>query len=262
MVRPRTVLIVLGLAYCAVCIALFLSQDSIVFHPSESDKRITVPFEEYEILLDDAKGISSRGYIVNRNATGPVVVFFTGNLGEARGYVRQFHVYGAAAVLTNYRGFGKSDGQPSEKVILEDAKLLVDWTKSEFPDRPLVLMGNSLGCGVAILTSDPSVEGLILASPFRSLVHAGNETPSRILPLRFLLRHKFDVRSQLNSLPRKILVLYSEHDYVIPPKETRKVLEQLPQAEVVIAEGPHEELLWRFDTREAIKHWLAAQFPD
>ena len=262
MVKPRHVLLVLLLGYVGVCVTLFLVQDSILFYPNESYEMILEPFEEYELPLDEAKGISSRGYVVNRHASGPVVVFFTGNLGEARNYVRQFHYYGATAVLTNYRGFGKSDGRPSERVILKDAKLLVDWVKSEFPNRPMVLMGNSMGCGVAILTSDPSIEGLILAAPFRSLVHAGNRTPIRIVPLGLLLRHKFDVRSNLDSLPQKILVLYSKNDYVIPPKETLKVLEHLPQAEVIVADGPHERILWRFETRKAIKKWLASQFSE
>ena len=252
----------LGLGYIAACIVLFLMQDSILFYPEESTFSIDVPFEEYQLPVSKSGKIISRGYVVNRNADGPVVVFFTGNLGEARTYIERFSQFDVPVVISNYRGFGKSDGNPRERTMVNDAKLLIEWVRSEFPNRSLVLMGNSMGSAVAILAFDEHVDGLILAAPYRSLVHVGRKTPGRFFPLRLLMRTKLDVRSRLDSLPEKVLVLYSKDDTLIPTEETLKVLEHLPQAKVVVAQGHHNNLLWYEHTLSAIKTWLQTGFDE
>ncbi|MCY3883951.1 MAG: alpha/beta fold hydrolase, partial [Gammaproteobacteria bacterium] len=155
----QQVLTVLGLSYLAACLVLFFIQDAILFYPSEAKNKLRAPYEEFELPVASGRKIVSRGYIVNEDAEGPVVVFFTGNLGEARTYVDRFATFGVPVVLTNYRGFGKSDGTPTEKTMVRDAKLQVEWVRSEFPNRQLVLMGNSMGTGIAILASDENVQG-------------------------------------------------------------------------------------------------------
>lgn len=235
-------------------------QDSILFYPEESTFPLHVEYEEYELPVAGSGEISSRGYIINAESDGPVVVFFTGNLGEARTYVERFSSFGVPVVINNYRGFGKSDGNPRERTMVGDAKRLIKQVRSSFPDRPLVLMGNSMGSAVAILACDDGIEGLILAAPYRSLVHVGRKTPGRFFPLRLLMRTKLDVRSKLSSLPEKILVLYSEDDTLIPTEETLRVLEKLPQAQVAVAQGHHNNLLWHQHILDATKTWLETHF--
>ena len=256
------ILTTLALTYIGSCIALFLFQDSILFYPDEQTSSLGAEHEEFELPVSRSGKISVRGYVVNREAPGPVLVFFTGNLGEARTYVDRFEDFGVPVVLNNYRGFGKSDGRPREKTMISDAKLLVEWVRSEFPDRPLVLMGNSMGTGVAILATDENVDGLILAAPYRSLVHVGKKTPGRFFPLRLMMRTKLDVRSRLDSLPEKVLVLYSKDDTLIREEETLHVLDQFPQAHVVVARGHHNNLLWHSYTLAAIEKWLKTNFSE
>lgn len=235
-------------------------QDSILFYPEESTFPLHVDYEEYELPVARSGEIASRGYIVNAESDGPVVVFFTGNLGEARTYVERFASFGVPVVINNYRGFGKSDGIPRERTMVGDAKLLIKRVRSDFPDRPVVLMGNSMGSAVAILACDEDIEGLILAAPYRSLVHVGRKTPARFFPLRLLMRTKLDVRTKLSSLPEKILVLDSEDDTLIPTEETLRVLEKLPQAQVAVAQGHHNNLHWHQHILDAIRTWLETHF--
>lgn len=233
-----------------------------MFFPDEQTNKLYVEYEEFELPVSRSGNISVRGYVVNRAAEGPVVVFFTGNLGEARTYVSRFADFGVPVVINNYRGFGKSDGRPREKTMISDAKLLVAWVRSEFPDRKLVLMGNSMGTGVAILASDENVDGLILAAPYRSLVHVGKKTPGRFFPLRLLMRTKLDVRSRLDSLPDKVLVVYSKDDTLIREEETLHVLDHVPQADIVVSRGHHNDLLRHSYTLAAIEKWLKTKLKD
>lgn len=247
-------------AYVLICALLYVIQDGFVFYPTTSHYALKVDTEEYE--LDSGDGVALHGYIVNREALGAVIVFFTGNAGDARSYVDTLAKLKATVVLSDYRGYGRNAGKPSEKAILKDAKLISNWVRKEFPDRPLVLMGFSLGSGVAMLTSDDTVEGLILVSPFRSLVHVAERTPMRAFPLGLLMRNKFDSRSEWSSLPDKVFVLYSTVDAVIPSLETIKVLKHIPQAHVVMDDVSHNSLLHVPINLRTMRIWIETRFGD
>ena len=74
------------------------------------------------------------------------------------------------------------------------------------------------------------------------------------------MRTKLDVRSRLDSLPEKVLVLYSKDDTLIPTEETLHVLEHLPQAHIVTSQGHHNNVLWHDHILNAIGAWLNTQF--
>lgn len=252
---------ILGTAsYVVICAVLYVLQDHFVFFPTESSNKLTVTAEEYEISPSTDAKVVIHGYVVNRHANGPVVIFFTGNAGDARSYVNVLGKLNVPVTLTNYRGYGKGRGNPSEKTILSDARHMLDRTKAEFPDRPIVLMGFSLGSGVAMLTADETVDGLILVSPYRSLVHIATRSVMRVFPLELLMRSKFDSRPDLDELPNKVLVLYSSIDRTIPTAETLSVLNYLPQADVVVDDVPHNLLLSGPENVQEIKKWLNEKF--
>ncbi|MCY4143865.1 MAG: alpha/beta fold hydrolase [Gammaproteobacteria bacterium] len=254
-------LAILGTAsYVLVCAVLYVLQDHFVYFPTESSTKLTLPAEEYEISPSTDAKVVIHGYVVNRHANGPVVIFFTGNAGDARSYVNVLGKLNAPVTLTNYRGYGKGRGTPSEKTILSDARHMLDRTKAEFPNRSIVLMGFSLGSGVAMLTADETVDGLILVSPYRSLVHIATRSIMRIFPLELLMRSKFDSRPNLDELPNKVLVLYSSIDRTIPTAETLSVLNYLPQADVVVDDVPHNLLLSGPENVQEIKKWLNEKF--
>ena len=254
------VIFYLALAYIAICILLFAIQNSFVFFPTSSNNILVVPVEEYEIPGESPGSTTLHGYIANPEIThGPVVLFFTGNAGDARSYVNGLAPLEAPVVFVDYPGYGKNNGRPSEKSILANANIAIEWTRERFPDRPLFLMGSSLGSGVATLSSDESVSGLILVSPYRSLVHVANRSIFRIFPLRLLMRNKFDTRSRLDRLPSSVFVLYSEIDTTIPFQETLEVLDRIPHSKVVVDRVHHNELLGNSANIRSIQEWLSHQ---
>lgn len=247
-------------SYVAIGSLLYAIQDSFVYFPTTSNVALRTPVEEYELYPSESETVELHGYVANSQSIGPVIVFFTGNAGDGRSYVDLLARLEVTVVLTNYRGYGKSSGRPSEKAILSDTKFIIEWTRARFPGRPIVLMGFSLGSGVAILSSDETIDGLILVSPFRSLVHVANRTVMRVFPLHVLMRSKFDSRSILDSLPDNVLVLYSIVDTLIPTEETIQVLGHIPQARVITDEVHHNRLLSQPENIDAIRDWLTVTY--
>jgi fermentation-respiration switch protein FrsA (DUF1100 family) len=106
--------------------------------------------------------------------------------------------------------------------------------------RPLVLFGRSLGTGLAALSSRVvAADAVILLSPYRSLTRlAGHFAPG--MPVDRLLRHRIDTTTALDSLPSRVLVLYSRNDAIVPTDESRALVELLePPPKVVTFDGTH-----------------------
>ena len=75
-------------------------------------------------------------------------------------------------LLVNYRGYGHSEGRPSEARLFADAVRLYDWAAGQagVDARRSVGMGRSLGSGVAIyLATQRTLAGLVLVTPFDSI---------------------------------------------------------------------------------------------
>ena len=121
-------------------------------------------------------------------------------------------------------------------------------------------MGFSLGSGAAILSSDSETDGLILVSPYRSLAHVARRSPIGLFPLDLLMRTRFDSRNHAETLPGKVLVLYSVADTTIPANETMKFLEFVPQALVIEDSVHHNQLLGRKNNLKAVSNWLQSEF--
>jgi len=106
--------------------------------------------------------------------------------------------------LVNYRGYGASEGSPSERALFADALLVLDALR-ERPDvdpARVALVGRSLGSGVATyVAANRPVAGVALVSPYDSVTAlARRQFPW--LPIELLLRHPFDSRSRGKGMPK------------------------------------------------------------
>ncbi len=218
----------LAVAYVALCAFLYVVQDYLLFYPRgvwrepEGSYVRPVTLERDDTVLN--------GWVVNPEAAGPVLVYFGGNAEELSGLVDVFARLESTTLLVNYRGYGRSGGDPSASAFVDDARAVVDVLARRYGShRPLVLFGRSLGSGVAAsVARSVQVDGVILMSPFRSLTHvAGRLMPW--LPARWLLRHEFDVLAALDSLPEQTLVLYSPADRIVPAAESKALLRLFPR---------------------------------
>jgi len=219
--------VILATAYVVLCVAVYLFQDRLIFYP-QAIWRDPQGSHVQEVTLERS-GVVVSGWVVKPNSTGPVLIYFGGNAEELSGLVDVFRHLNATTLLINYRGYGRSEGEPSVAVLIDDARAIVDTLARRYgSDRPRVLFGRSLGSAIAAsVTRWVPVDGVILMSPFRSLDHLADRVIPW-LPARWLLRHRIDVVSTLDSLPAKTLVLYSPEDRIIPAEESRALLTLFP----------------------------------
>jgi fermentation-respiration switch protein FrsA (DUF1100 family) len=141
---------------------------------------------------------------------------------------------GSAALVVDYRGYGKSEGQPSEEGLYADAQAAYqEMAKLGYGSKQIVIHGESLGSAVATnLGARVSCAGLILESPFASL----SAMAARVLPvIGPLLAHGFNTVEQIAKVRARVFVIHGDADEVVP----------FQQGEAVFAHAREPKQFWR-----------------
>ena len=132
--KPRTwrrktlrLLIIVSCTYLAVCVAIFFLQSHLIYFPNRevefTPKDVGIEFKPLQLTASD--GVSIAGWHVPCEASKGTVLFFhgnAGNLGDVLLDVQEWHRLQYAVVAIDYRGFGDSDGAPTEAGVYEDAE--------------------------------------------------------------------------------------------------------------------------------------------
>lgn len=125
---------------------------------------------------------------------------------------------GVHVLAYDYRGYGQSQGHPSEVGTYADAEGALDWLRSRgFADSHVVSWGESLGGGVAaeLALRRPDLRGLVLQSTYTSLLDLGSEL-FPFLPVRTVARYHYDTHAKLPRIRVPVLILHSRQDTLIP----------------------------------------------
>ena len=225
-----------ALIAAAVCLLIYLRQDRLLFYPqplSEADaravERIAPRSERFE--LKTADGTRVRGWLVRGPSRGswPLVIYFGGNAEEVSWLLPEFsRIPTYATLLVNYRGYGLSEGLPSERALFNDALEVYDKIvqRPDVDARRIVVMGRSLGTGVATyIASQRPIAGAVLISPYDSMVAVAHSVYP-FLPVGLLLRHRFESDRRAPSIHAPLLALAAAQDMVISPERSKRLVEK------------------------------------
>ena len=142
---------------------------------------------------------------------------------------------GVGVFIIDYRGYGLSEGKPSESGLYMDAEAAFDWLVSERgldAEREIVLFGRSLGAAVAVETAvRHKVRGVILESGFTSIADMGGRGRlsflSRLtLPL---FEARYDSASKIGGLQSPAMILHGDSDQTVPFDMSRRLYEAAPE---------------------------------
>jgi fermentation-respiration switch protein FrsA (DUF1100 family) len=216
--------------YLAIAGVVWLLQDRLTFYPREPVPPPAPPagwrVERVEHVAVD--GTRLVGVLTHPGGGRvPLVIYFGGNAEEVTSYAADAaRVYGDRAVLlVNYRGYGESGGEPSEKRIVADGTELYDWAmrRADVDPQRIALHGRSLGTGVAVqVAAARPARCVILTSPFAAAVEVAAEFYPW-LPVRLLMRNRFESIAHAPSLSAPVLILIGESDNLVAPHHSRKL---------------------------------------
>lgn len=239
------VLKVVATVVIGVPLLAFLLQERLIFYPqplSDAERRdIGLRFPKGKsVFAQAADGTKLHAWHVPGPPGAPLILYFGGNAEQVAWMLDEA---GAAPsvgwLLVDYRGYGASEGAPSEAALVADALLWYDGFSPQA--RRIFVFGRSLGSGVAVrLAAARKVDAVILVTPFDSMVEVGKRHYP-YLPVGLLLRHRFDSISRAPKITAPLLCLVAMRDSIIPP-EHAKLLYQAwagPKRWVALEEAGH-----------------------
>ena len=168
-----------------------------------------------------------------------------GHRGHRIEWLEALRPLGVGMFILDYRGYGGSEGSPSEEGLVLDAEAAVDWLTSQ-GSGPIVYLGESLGTGVAVeLAKRRPPVALILQSAFTSLVDVARAHYA-FLPVRLLLRDRFDSLSKIAEVRCPTLLIHGTLDALVPFSHSEALRERAGGAcELFALEGAdHNDPLW------------------
>jgi fermentation-respiration switch protein FrsA (DUF1100 family) len=200
-----------------------------------------------DVWLTTRDGIRIHGWFV-RNAGSPrLTLFFHGNAGNItyrKPHFREIRDAGSSILMIDYRGYGRSDGWPTEAGLYSDASAAYDWARQEgYAPNRIIAHGESLGTAVAIdLASKRKCAGLVLEAPFTS----AKDVAATVLPvLGPVLTWGFDSQSKIAKVNAPVLIVQGDRDEVIPPRLGQALFTAArePKSFWVVAGAGHNDLL-------------------
>ncbi|MBF0194831.1 MAG: alpha/beta fold hydrolase [Magnetococcales bacterium] len=214
-------LILIG-GYGLLAAYLYFSQNSQVYHPPKG--HIQTPKEwgmEYDTVLLKSAGHTLTNWWIPGRDENPVVLFFHGNasnISEAYDHVKLFHSLGMGVFLLEYRGYGLSEGHPSEEGTQADAEAAWQFLrdKKNIPVSRIIFYGHSLGGGVAtgLAVKHPPAK-LVIEGTFTSVPDVAAEIYP-YLPVRMMAHIKYPNLKNIKQIKVPVLIIHSIDDDIIP----------------------------------------------
>lgn len=253
--------------YLLLCLVYYLFQERLIFIPvhrkSSRSLALTKKFEEFQLPTPNEGSIHCLLIKTNAERARGVIFYLHGNTGSMQRWShmgQELTDFEYDVLVLDYRGYGKSKGKRSERILHEDMNSIYSWLKIEFSYERHIIYGRSLGSGFAVpLAAKNDCDALILETPFLSLAHiAFKHAP--FIPIKLLLRYPLRSDRKIRQVDAPVLIFHGTKDKLVPFRSAFalfKLIEENPKNEMVtIPDGKHNNLGIYPVFRERLRAWL------
>jgi len=183
--------------------------------PSELD----LDFEN--VVFESGDGLLLSGWYIGAEDSEFTVLFCHGNGGNIAhrlDSINIFHDMGLNCFIFDYRGYGNSQGEPSEEGTYLDAGAAYKWLTEEKRIQPdnIIILGRSLGGSIAAqLASNVGAGALIIESTFTSYADVGRKF-CPYMPVRCFARFSYRTIDYIKDVRCPVMLIYSRNDEIVP----------------------------------------------
>lgn len=243
---------VLALIVTMVVLKLVVSwlEPAMVFFPmkGEDETPASLGIQYQALKLRASDGVHIAAWQLEPDAPKADIVYFHGNGGNLSLWLPVFatlHSLGYRVLAIDYRGYGLSEGAPSEAGLTLDAEAAVRHVRdTRKADRPLIYWGRSLGGPIAAAAARTvAPDALVLESTFPDKVSVIRWNPVfRVLNL--FASYRLDTVGLLRGFSKPVLVAHGDADDIIPYSLGQELYERLdaPKRFVTVRGANHNDL--------------------
>ena len=217
------ILAVLYIAYSALGLALYFMQPGFLYSPvrevSYTPEELGLDFEK--VIFKSSDGLTLSGWYIPAKNLEPTVLFCHGsggNMTHCLDTINILYNMGVNCFIFDYRGYGNSDGKPSEEGTYLDVRAAYKWLTEEKKISPddIIVFGRSLGGSIATqLASKVKAGALIIESAFTSYVDIGSKFYP-YMPVRWFARFSYRTIDYVKKVHCPVMIIHSRTDETIP----------------------------------------------
>lgn len=237
--------------YVAFAALLYFYQASFVYYP---DRQLVATPDHFGLNYEPVSfkttdGLTLSGWYVPAERARGIILFLHGNAGNISHRMLSIQVFNRLRFSTfifDYRGYGKSEGQPDEIGTYRDAEAAWHYLvrQRNFDPSQIVVFGRSLGAAIAsYLAAKYTPRALIIESAFTSVPDlAARFYP--FMPVRWLTRFHYATKDHLKKVGCPVLVVHSREDDIVPFAHGHALFEAAqPPKEFLGINGSHNDAL-------------------
>jgi fermentation-respiration switch protein FrsA (DUF1100 family) len=224
--------------YLGLLLLLRLNESRLIYYPGPGRALISPPphldLPAQRVAIPTEDGLTLVGWLITAGAgpAGRWLLICHGNAGNLSEFDRPLHYAGLRQLGLNllafdYRGYGESEGRPSETGLYRDADAAYRYLRETVgvPPERIIVFGHSLGSAVAIdLASRVPTGGLIVEGAPTSILQRGQELYPYV-PVRWIAASRFNSIEKLSRVNVAKLFLHATGDEVIPLAHGRRLYE-------------------------------------
>ncbi|MCD4709169.1 MAG: alpha/beta hydrolase [Candidatus Sabulitectum sp.] len=225
-------LIVIAIGYIVTAAFLYLNQRKFLYFPQPGVLYTT----EQTIEIQNGN-ITLRGWVVNEH-NDDAIIYFGGNAERPEASLEDFkQLFSNHTVyMVNYRGYGESDGSPTETGLYDDAMAIYDHIAPNH--NHIIIISRSLGTGVATyLATNRDIHKLILVEPYDCLANIA-QSIYPIFPMQLMMKDRYDSAERAPRITVLTLIIKAENDEVIPASSTDNLTAQFSRITPQVATIP------------------------
>lgn len=220
----RIILLVVT-CYALFVAVLYFMQSRMLYLPEMPGRTLDltpadVGMDYHDVALTASDNVTLHGWFIG-DLSSRVLLFFHGNAGNIShrlDSIRQFRDLGLSVFIIDYRGYGRSEGRPTEKGLYRDADAAWQYLTAERGKAAseIIIFGRSLGASVASrLAAQHRPLALIVESAFTSVPDIAQDLYPW-LPARWLSRLSHATHDFVREVHCPVLVIHSRDDEIIP----------------------------------------------
>jgi len=200
-------------------------------------------FTEVTITPRIGKEINSLIFSLDNAKLKGTIIYFHGNADNMQRwgeYAQDFTSLGYAVLMIDYSGYGKTQGEPSEEKLYEDAEDTWIWAQHHLPSNDFIIYGRSLGAAVATnLATKHKPKQVILETPFYKLIQ---DHIKFFFP--FGLKYQFANYKYLPDVACPVTIIQGTDDWVVSYKSAEMLKPFLKASDnfITIKDGGHKDL--------------------
>ncbi|XP_037710506.1 protein ABHD13 [Drosophila subpulchrella] len=228
-----------------ILLIFYYAQDLLLYHPDlPANSRIYIPIPTMHNLPHITVSIKTPDNVTlhafwitqpeERSKSVPTLLYFHGNAGNMGHRMQNvwgiYHHLHCNILMVEYRGYGLSNGVPTERGLVTDARAAIDYlhTRHDLDHSQLILFGRSLGGAVVVDVAADTVYGqklmcAIVENTFSSIPEMAVELvhPSVKYIPNLLFKNKYHSLSKIGKCSVPFLFISGLADNLVPPRMMR-----------------------------------------